>query len=708
MVRTLVSLFCIAPFVLWNAAWGMMASPKFFTQHQPDGSPVTLRLRGDEKSHWATDHEDFIVLQADDGTYVYAIEEKVEDETKNTRTKLIPSKGDIVGRFNSAVLYEEVGAERVVVGNVRIGNGTKSGTRFARHHPQQLNKNELEGDCFKHFCGKIPEPISTDLDRNNRNGGRHLRKQNPIVDRESSMEVGSAQFHRRQSTLPTTGIIKNLVILLKFNDHEKQRRNLPEYDDIERLMDTLTDVYLENSFGKLTIESTIIPEWYTTTHDEAWYAEGKSGTTNLHEAMREALDYLEEIDVIDLIDYDGNGDGYVDSITFLHSGYGAEHGGVDCNDQDYRQRIWTHQWQLYGDNEGNNIGPWASNSTNPYGENVKVWNYQMASALQGVCGDTITPVGALAHEFGHTIGLPDLLGGGGNGLGGFCLMADAWGFDETLERPSQMSAWAKLQLGWLEAKTPTLGLNEIALAEEPSEKTQLYKIGDGEFNFPKDEYLLIEYRARRGMDADFPGEGLLIYHIDESPDAPDNINEGHPWQEDDWPRNGKHYRVALVQADRLYSLERGINNGGEKDFFSAKYVNSLVPSEDINAPWEGPFPNTDSYQNGKVFQTGAKIYSISSPGKPTMSFVFRGDLKDKIMDSIAEKKNLRSSTEIDGNGNLGPDRSERNRWKWKIDSSFEFGALRYPIELGDALGDHHGELRYPVELGEALGDYHQP
>jgi hypothetical protein len=43
--------------MLWNAAWAMMASPRFFTQHQPDGSPVELRLRGDEKSHWTTDLE---------------------------------------------------------------------------------------------------------------------------------------------------------------------------------------------------------------------------------------------------------------------------------------------------------------------------------------------------------------------------------------------------------------------------------------------------------------------------------------------------------------------------------------------------------------------------------------------------------------------------------------------------------------------------
>jgi M6 family metalloprotease-like protein len=642
-------------------------------------------------------HLDFIVLQADDGTYVYAIEEEEAEANdtdyleKKATTKLIPSKGDIVGKLNLATQYEEVGAERVVVRNVRNSNKTKSDTRFARHHPQQLNKIEFEGSCFKQFCGGIPEPFSINLDGNNINGGRYLRKQNPPVDRESSLQVGSAQFHRRQSTLPTTGIVKNLVILLKFKDHEEQQRNLPEYDDIERLMDTLTDVYLKNSFGKLIIESTIIPEWYTTAHNEAWYAEGKSGTTNLHEAMREVLDYLEETDVVDLIDYDGNGNGYVDSVTFLHSGYGAEHGGMDCKGQDYYQRIWTHQWQLYGNSQGNNIGPWASNSTDPYGGNIKVWDYQMVSALKGVCGDTITPVGALAHEFGHTLGLPDLASGSGNGIGGFCLMADAWGFDETLEHPSQISAWAKLKLGWLEARTPTLGLNEIALAEEPSERTQLYKIGDGKFGFPKDEYLLIEYRARRGLDEYLPGEGLLIYHIDESPDVPNNVNEGHPWQNDDWPRNGKHYKVALVQADRLYSLERGINNGGEKDFFSAEYVNALVPSENSNAPWEGPFPNTDSYQNGKVFQTGVNIYRISSPGEPTMSFMFRGNLKDKLFKAPTketETENTESLTEIDGYGNVGPDPPKKDRWKWKIDSSIDIGSLRYPVALGNALHNH--------------------
>mmetsp|Transcript_12148 Transcript_12148/g.11896 ORF Transcript_12148/g.11896 Transcript_12148/m.11896 type:complete len:226 (-) Transcript_12148:720-1397(-) len=222
-------------------------------------------------------------------------------------------------------------------------------------------------------------------------------------------------------------------------------------------------------------------------------------------------------------------------------------------------------------------------------------------------------------------------------------MADAWGFDKTLEHPSHLSAWAKMKLGWLAARRPTIGLNPIGVAEEFSADTQLYKIGDGDYNFPKNEYLLIEYRAQKGADTNLPGEGLLIYHVDESPAVPGNINEGHPWQDNDWPLNGKHYRVALVQADRLFSLERGINNGGERDFFSTDYIDTLSPSADLNEPWNSPFPNTDSYQNGTVYQTGIEIYGISSAGGLTMAFMFLGNPNPTY--SVV-------SEEIDGDGSM--------------------------------------------------------
>ena len=41
--------------------------------------------------------------------------------------------------------------------------------------------------------------------------------------------------------------------------------------------------------------------------------------------------------------YDSDNDGYIDSIQFLHSGYGAEIGGIDCyTGSAMEDRIWAH------------------------------------------------------------------------------------------------------------------------------------------------------------------------------------------------------------------------------------------------------------------------------------------------------------------------------------------------------------------------------
>jgi hypothetical protein len=77
--------------------------------------------------------------------------------------------------------------------------------------------------------------------------------------------------------LPTTGIIRNLVILLQFGDHKRIRRGLPSVAEIENQMESVKELFLENSSGKLVIESTVLPVWYTTKFSEAWYAESTSG-----------------------------------------------------------------------------------------------------------------------------------------------------------------------------------------------------------------------------------------------------------------------------------------------------------------------------------------------------------------------------------------------------------------------------------------------
>ncbi|MHC4067654.1 MAG: M6 family metalloprotease domain-containing protein, partial [Planctomycetota bacterium] len=365
---------------------------------------------------------------------------------------------------------------------------------------------------------------------------------------------------------------------------------------------SLRDVYLENSYGAMELNSTIAP-WATVSNSEQYYANGASGDQTLHQALIEALNAADA--TIDFSQFDQDGDGYIDSITFLHSGYGAEWGGTDTDGTHYSDRIWSHRWVLWDTNGDGNYTPldqeWTSN------EGVKVWDYHISPALWGTSGSNIGHVGVIAHETGHFFGLPDLYdtNGGGEGIGSYGLMANSWGFDGSQLYPPHMSPWSKDQLGWI---APTVlsapGSYALQAAEDVSE---FYRIDQG---FPSGEYLLIENRQPLGFDGDMPQGGLAIWHIDEQAN---DIDEGYPGllvQGTPWPQNGRHYRVALLQADGAYNLERGQNRGGSGDVWHAGAV------DEING---NTLPSTDAYQNGIVLETGNRIYNISISGN-TMFF----------------------------------------------------------------------------------------
>jgi len=138
------------------------------------------------------------------------------------------------------------------------------------------------------------------------------------------------------------------------------------------------------------------------------------------------------------------------------------------------------------------------------------------------------------------------------------------------------------------------------------------------------EYLLIENRQPGispcvgGIDCSEQGSfdtlislgGLAIWHVDETMYLSGNSVEGYPGQSG-WPANGKHYHVALLQADGRYDLEQGYNRGDYSDFFRFDHyfgVDYLFPSLD---PITGPFPNTDAYKWGAISQTNHFISGIS-------------------------------------------------------------------------------------------------
>ncbi len=506
-------------------AWGINANPLPVKLMQPDGTPITLRVHGDEYFHWREDMNGYTVV-VDNGVYVYA--------TLDATGRLSPTPW-AVGKVDPA-------------GKGLAPKILPSGKVQETYYP---NSPPMKG---------TPEKSAT-------------------------------------------GTRKNLVVLCMFSDHTLADHTRPAAD-YEAVFNTVggdpsiapsgsvRDYYLEDSYGQLTMESTIV-EWVTLPHEEAYYAastDGLGGTyPNSSQGMVE--DALNLVDpLVDFSEFDQDEDGYIDAIDIIHSGYAAETGGGEGN------WIWSHKGMLW------QISPtgWTS------AEGVKVFDYHTEAALWATSGQDILRIGVVCHETGHFLGLPDLYDTDstpGEGIGSWGLMANSWGFDFTQYHPPHNCAWSKIRLGWMAATlldTPgTYSLDQL-------ETTPVaYRIDK---NFPPNEYLLVENRQPAGFETDIPHGGLVVFHID---DTAGYNTQGYPGQEG-WPLNGNHYRVAVLQADGDYDLEKGYNRGDSGDPYYSGGVDALTSMTT---------PNTDAYQIGNAHPTDLELSQISIAGS-AMSFFF--------------------------------------------------------------------------------------
>lgn len=269
---------------------------------------------------------------------------------------------------------------------------------------------------------------------------------------------------------------------------------------------------------------------------------------------------------VNFFPYDNDGNGYIDAFIVVHAGSSGDETG-DPGD------IWAHKWIL----------PQEYNA-----DGKKIFAYLTVSedARIGVC----------AHEIGHLIfGFPDLYDTDdtSEGIGDWCLMAGgSWngGLNGTRsgDVPAHPSAWCKVNQGWVTVNN----LSTTSTPTIPDVKTsrnvyRVWKDGGG-----GNEYFLLENRQRTGFDAQLPGDGLLIWHIDEGQSG--NTDENH-------------YKVALMQADGNRDLEQKRGRG------------------DAGDPYPGTSGNTsftaNSNPNSKSYMSQDTCVSISniSPSGPTMT-----------------------------------------------------------------------------------------
>lgn len=345
---------------------------------------------------------------------------------------------------------------------------------------------------------------------------------------------------------PLRGTVRVIVVLVDFSDRQMNETQ-QHFQELFFSTGVLANGSVKEYFTEVThnlvnITGEVVGP-YRLPQTLATYANGASGigsaSPNARNMARDAA-VAADPDV-NFGPYDNDGDGFVDAFIVIHAGPGGEVTGSP-ND------IWSHKWVLSG-------GEYVADT-------ARIFAYLTVpeDARIGVC----------CHELGHLLfGWPDLYDtdGSSEGLGNWCLMAGgSWNGGGNV--PAHPSAWCKADQGWVSVSSHSTNADvTIPDVKDSHEVHRLWKDGT-----PGSEYFLVENRQRDRYDADLPGGGLLIYHIDDA--LTSNSDE-------------THYKVALEQADGNRDLENAVNRGNDGDPFPGS-SNNRVFNKTSN-------PNSKSY-----------------------------------------------------------------------------------------------------------------
>ncbi len=286
--------------------------------------------------------------------------------------------------------------------------------------------------------------------------------------------------------------------------------NQSHYEDM--YFNRMREYYKTQSSGRYSIEGDVT-EWVKVPYNQALYGRAYCGNpvgspatscASTKALVRDALavwvqneldsgksmaqitEYLKTFDVQDRYDIDGDGDfaepdGFIDHFQIVHAG-GDEAAGDPIYGSD---AIWSHRWyaNLQGNGPGGQVGVNVGSNGGGFGLGPSAANPVPNNPTGVWVGDyTIQPenggLGVFAHEFGHDLGLPDLYdtsgntGGAENSTGFWSLMSSGAnigdGGDTIGDHPTDLGAWERFQLGWLNEQGDKGPFYDVAFSDETS------------------------------------------------------------------------------------------------------------------------------------------------------------------------------------------------------------------------------------------------
>lgn len=319
------------------------------------------------------------------------------------------------------------------------------------------------------------------------------------IQRTRALNAGAAE-----TTFPTTGKVKTLVILVNFRDRKfttSQPRQAfldllnKENYNLNGATGSARDYYLDNSMGKFDVNFDVVgPVELSRTMD--FYGNDGSGNNkdlNVSEMIKEACQLASRAGT-DFSQYDLDNDGVIDNVFVIYAGYDQAQGGP-------KETIWSHR--------GVHLNPIVEVN------GKKLYTYACTSELYSNTGYRIAGIGTFCHEFGHVLGLPDFYHttNSTSVVERYFLM-DSGNYNNRSMTPPYFTAIERFICGWLDIPLLAADLKEVTL--ESVGKNVAYRINTDK----EGEFFVLEARVPVGWDntqnLGYNGYGLLIYHVDRS------------------------------------------------------------------------------------------------------------------------------------------------------------------------------------------------
>lgn len=336
---------------------------------------------------------------------------------------------------------------------------------------------------------------------------------------------------------PTIGERHSLVILVEFQDQKFESISDPKAFYTRHLneqgfsdngaMGSARDFYITASAGLFkptfdVVGPVLLPQ------KMPYYGanEGQSSDAYVGRLCYDAVTVANDLGLIDFTKYDLNDDGWVDNIFIYYAGYGeADSGKKDC--------VWPHSTDIskHEDFEplifqGKQVGSYACSNELRYNENPDV--------------KEPTGIGTFVHEFGHTLGLPDLYTTTYNPLvhhpNKWSTMASG-SYNNNMNTPPTLSSYERFSLGWITPKTLLPSVSDVLKLEPLTEVADAYLVP---VEGSKTEYFMYENRQKDSWDEYLPGHGMLIWHID---------YDAEKWGKNNVNNDFAHQYIDIVEAD---------------------------------------------------------------------------------------------------------------------------------------------------------------